>query len=90
MTQATLKPNDTRALDTLRRLASTLVTTIAIEEVAQRVVDAVPEAFGPESGVVGGAISTVDRERRVIRARAITNGPLAEPRGPGKPREEAP
>ncbi len=66
----------TRALDTLRRLTSTVVNAIALEELAQQIVDAVPDAFGRDSSFIGGVISTVDQQSRMIQARAITSDPL--------------
>lgn len=61
-----------RQLDTLRRLTGALVDTVDVEELAQRIVDAVPEAFGHDSGFVSGSIATVDQKRRRIRANATT------------------
>ena len=68
----------TRALDTLRRLTTTLVSNVAVEELAQQIVDAVPDAFGRESGFICGVISTVDQQQRRIQARAMTTIPLTD------------
>lgn len=66
-----------RQLDTLRGLTSTLVNTVAVEELAQRIVDAVPGAFGQDARFIGGAIATVDDERHSIRAHAMTTLPVS-------------
>ena len=65
-------------LDTLRRLTSTLISTVAIEELAQQIVDAVPDAFGPGSGFVGGALCSVDAKHELVCAHAITRIPVAQ------------
>ena len=68
----------TRALDTLRRLTTTLVNNVAVEELAQQIVDAVPNAFGRDSGFIGGVLSTVDQQERRVRAPAMTAGALTD------------
>lgn len=63
-----------RQLDLLRGVVSSLAESGPLGELPQRIVDAIPAAFGQDGGVVGGLISAVDRDRREIQGRAFTAG----------------
>ncbi len=65
-------------LDTLRHLTGTMVNTVAVEELAQQIVDAVPDAFRHDSGFIGGVIAIIDAGGRRLRAHAMTRIPAAE------------
>jgi GAF domain-containing protein len=56
----------------LRKLLSALVDSTPTGELPQRIVDAVPDAFGPDAGVLGAVISLVDPSRRTLRGHALT------------------
>jgi GAF domain-containing protein len=56
----------------MRELISGLVDSTPTGELPQRIVDAVPEAFGRDAGVLGAVISVVDSERRIVRGHALT------------------
>jgi CheY-like chemotaxis protein len=66
-----------RQLDALRQLMAVLVDAGAVEQRAQRIVDAVPRACGSDAGVLGGVISRVDLTAKTIRAHAMTDVPAA-------------
>ncbi|HEY3109963.1 MAG TPA: response regulator [Chloroflexota bacterium] len=61
-----------RQLAVMRTLISGLVDSTPAGELPQRIVDAVPEAFGRDAGVLGAVISIVDQERRTVRGHALT------------------
>ena len=61
-----------RQLGVMRTLISGLVDSTPPGELPQRIVDAVPEAFGPDAGVLGAVISIVDAERRILRGHVLT------------------
>jgi response regulator RpfG family c-di-GMP phosphodiesterase len=61
-----------RQLGVMRTLISGLVDSTPAGELPQRIVDAVPEAFGRDAGVLGAVISIVDQERRTVRGHALT------------------
>jgi response regulator RpfG family c-di-GMP phosphodiesterase len=61
-----------RQLDVMRKLVSSLVDSTSAGELPQRIVDAVPDAFGPNAGVLGAVVSSVDAEQRIVRGHALT------------------
>ncbi len=66
-----------RQLDALRAMVGEVVQAVPVGELAQRIVDAVPRAFGEDSGVIGAVLSVVDRANKTIRVHALTDIPLA-------------
>jgi response regulator RpfG family c-di-GMP phosphodiesterase len=66
-----------RQLDALRGLIGSLVEEVPVAQLAQRMVDVVPRAFGPDAGVLGAVLSVVDRRKGTIRGHALTEIPSA-------------
>ncbi len=63
------------AANTLLSLVQVLLQPLGYEELAQAVVDAVPAAFAPETGVLGTLLLTHHTETHHVEAFAYTHGP---------------
>ena len=66
----------TRQLSALRHLTTILVNTVEVADLAQRIVNAVPEVFGADSAFLGGVLCSVDSVSRSMRVHAMTDTPL--------------
>lgn len=65
-----------RQVSALHHITSILVNTVEIADLAQRLTNAVPEIFGPDSAVIGGVLCAVDAASRTIRVHAMTDSPI--------------
>lgn len=65
-----------RQLSALRHLTTILVNTVEIGDLAQLIVNAVPEVFGPDSAFLGGILCSVDPIARTIQVHAMTESEL--------------
>ena len=65
----------TGAADPLLSLVRVLLQPLVYHELAQAVVDAVPAAFAPETGVLGTLFLTIHAETHSVEAFTYTHGP---------------
>lgn len=65
-----------RQLSALRHLTTILVNTVEIGDLAQLIVNAVPEVFGPDSAFLGGILCSIDWVARTIQVHAVTDSVL--------------
>lgn len=63
-----------QSLETMGRLSNSIVGTLEVSELTQKIVDAIPQGFPTRAGVKGGMLCMIDSETHDLLPSNITSG----------------